>query len=202
MLAAARAQGAAGIQVGTAFAFCRESGLAAGVRKAMLREVLAGHATVFTDPLASPTGFPFKVAELAGTLSSPELARQRRKICDLGYLRQLYRREDGTVGYRCPGEPEAAYLRKGGAEAATHGRKCLCNGLVANIGLGQRRLGGAQELALITAGDDLAGVRALAEAGDGDYGAADVLAMLHSQAAGGGTGEEQWVAAGVASGHR
>ena len=178
MLAAAQAEGATGIQVGTAFAFCRESGLPPDLRAAVLRQVLNGTARVQTDPLASPTGFPFKVVRLAGTLSEPEVVARRRRICDLGYLRELYRRDDGSVGYRCAGEPEAAYLRKGGAEEDTQGRKCLCNSLIANIGLGQRRLGGAAELALLTAGDGLPDLRLLAEAGDGEYGADDVLAML------------------------
>lgn len=177
-LEAARRQGATGIQVGTAFAFCRESGLPPSLRMAIVRQVLAGRVGVKTDPLASPTGFPFKVMALAGTLAEPEVAADRRRICDLGYLRQLYRKEDGSVGYRCPAEPEAAWARKGGAEDATAGRKCLCNALVANVGLGQRRPDGTVELPLLTSGDDLAGVRALAEAGGGDYGATDVLEML------------------------
>ena len=177
MLAAAQAQGATGIQVGTAFAFCRESGLPRHLREAVVRRVLGGAARVHTDPLASPTGFPFKVVELAGTLSQPDLVARRRRICDLGYLRQLYRRDDGSVGYRCPGEPETAFVRKGGAEEATRGRKCLCNGLVANLGLGQRRAAGSTELPLLTAGDDLAGLRPLAEAQGGDYSADDVLDM-------------------------
>jgi nitronate monooxygenase len=181
-LEAARELGATGIQVGTAFAFCRESGLARSLRQAMVRQVLAGAARVHTDPLASPTGFPFKVARLEGTLSEPGLAASRRRICDLGYLRQLYRRADGSVGYRCPAEPESAFVRKGGAAEASRGRKCLCNALVANVGLGQRRAAGAGELPLLTSGDDLAGVGALAEAGGGDYAAADVLDMLLSPA--------------------
>jgi NAD(P)H-dependent flavin oxidoreductase YrpB (nitropropane dioxygenase family) len=180
MLAAAQALGASGIQVGTAFAFCRESGLPRHLREAVIRQVRGGACRVHTDPLASPTGFPFKVLELAGTLSQPELAARRRRICDVGYLRQMYRRDDGSVGYRCPSEPDAAFVRKGGAAEETRGRKCLCNGLVANLGLGQRRAGGSTELPLLTAGDDLGCLRPLAEAGAGDYTAADVLAMLLS----------------------
>jgi len=178
MVEAAQALGAAGIQVGTAFAFCRESGLPRSLRQAAVRQVAAGAARVHTDPLASPTGFPFKVAQLAGTLSDPELAERRRRICDLGYLRQLYRRDDGSVGYRCPAEPETAFVRKGGSDEATRGRKCLCNALVANLGLGQLRTGGARELPLLTAGDDLVHLRTLIDAGGGEYSAADVLDMI------------------------
>jgi nitronate monooxygenase len=60
---------------------------------------------VFTDPLASPAGFPFKVAQMAQTLSEASLYENRPRICDLGYLRHPYRKTDGTVGYRCPAEP-------------------------------------------------------------------------------------------------
>jgi NAD(P)H-dependent flavin oxidoreductase YrpB (nitropropane dioxygenase family) len=149
--------------------------------------VLAGTAVVHTDPLASPTGFPFKVVKLEGTLSQPELTAPRRRLCDLGYLRELYRRDDGSVGYRCPAEPEAAYRRKGGAEGATRGRKCLCNALVANTGLGQRRPGNV-EPPLLTAGDDLLAMRPFAELAGADYAAADVLDMLLSSAESGASG--------------
>src|SRR5208282_990107 len=96
----------------------------------------AGTARVFTDPVASPTGFPFKVFQLDRTLSDADQYAARTRICDLGYLRHLYRKPDGTPGYRCPGEPIADFVQKGGATADAEGRKCLCNGLVANIGLG------------------------------------------------------------------
>ncbi len=67
-LRAALAEGAAGVQVGTPFALCEESGLTPETRRALIRQALAGNGKVFTDPLASPTGFPFKVAQLEGTL--------------------------------------------------------------------------------------------------------------------------------------
>ncbi len=65
----ALAEGASGIQVGTAFALCEESGLLPSIRHELIRCVRAGEAKVITDPVASPTGFPFKVAQLAGSLS-------------------------------------------------------------------------------------------------------------------------------------
>ena len=51
-------EGAAGIQVGTAFAFCDESGLLPEYRRSVLRKAVSGAASVFTDPTASPTGLP------------------------------------------------------------------------------------------------------------------------------------------------
>ena len=176
-LAESLALGAAGIQVGTAFAFCDESGIAADLKRRIIQASRAGTARVFTDPAASPTGFPFKIAELSGTLSEAATYAAREKNCDLGYLRQAYRRSDGSVGYRCGGEPLDAYLRKGGNLADTVGRKCLCNGLMATVDLGQLRATGS-EPALVTAGNEVATVARLARDGEDYYRAEDVLHYL------------------------
>jgi nitronate monooxygenase len=176
-LAAARAAGAAGVQVGTAFAFCEESGLRGDYKHALLEQVREGTARVFTDPLASPTSFPFKVAKLAGTLSEPAAFAARTRVCDLGYLREAYRTDSGEVGFRCPAEPVAAYLAKGGAMEDTLGRKCVCNALMANIGLGQQR-GREVEAGLVTSGDDLVRLGAFMPPDTTRYTAADVVARL------------------------
>jgi nitronate monooxygenase len=105
----ALACGAAGIQVGTAFAYCAESGLDGALKARVLELAASGEARVFTDPVASPTGFPFKVVQLEGTLSSEAEYLARPRICDLGYLRETYRREDGSLGYRCASEPVAHF---------------------------------------------------------------------------------------------
>ena len=110
----ALAAGAAGIQVGTAFAFCDESGVDPSIKKRVIEKCLAGEGKVHTDPFASPTGFPFKVFQLEGTLSDDAPFSQREKVCDLGYLRQTYRKDDGTMGYRCPAEPPEDFVAKGG----------------------------------------------------------------------------------------
>ncbi len=181
-LAEARRLGAAGIQVGTPFAFCEESGLQPELKRQALALSRREQARVFTDPLASPTGFPFKVAQLQHTLSDPAGYQARHRICDLGYLRHLYRRADGTIGYRCPAEPLAQYLRKGGAAEDILGRKCVCNGLAATVELGQRRTQGPDELPLVTAGDDLACLAQFIPPGADSYSAADVLRRLLSPA--------------------
>lgn len=147
-------EGASGIQVGTAFAFCDESGLDAGIKRRVIELVTRGQARVFTDPLASPTGFPFKILELDGTLSDRALCSGRQRVCDLGYLRHAYRKDDGSVGWRCPGEPTEAFLRKGGCATDAVGRKCICNSLMAAIGQGQCRRSGA-ELPLVTCGNEI-----------------------------------------------
>lgn len=177
-LAEARARGAAGIQVGTAFAMCRESGLDPEIRHRVLKEVAAGTLRVFTDPVASPTGFPFKVVRLEGTMSEATDYAERRRICDLGYLRTPWRRDDGTVGYRCSSEPVEKYVAKGGDIADTVNRKCLCNGLMANVGMAQLRPWGDVELPLMTAGNAATEVTGFIPAGSEDYSAADVIRRL------------------------
>lgn len=170
--------GAAGVQVGTAFALCAESGLRADYRRALLQQVIDGTARVFTDPSASPTGFPFKVVQLAGTVSDPVTYDARPRICDLGFLREAYRQEDGTVGYRCAAEPVNLYVSKGGDADATVGRKCICNALIATAGHPQVRAGRHVEPGIVTAGDDLAGVTRFLRPRATDYTAADVIDTL------------------------
>ncbi|MGV9309441.1 nitronate monooxygenase [Nonomuraea sp. NPDC003727] len=170
-LARARAAGAAGVQVGSAFALCRESGLDPNLRRLLLRRIAEGDLTVRNDPRASPTGFPFKVADLPGTLSDPDVHAARPRLCDLGYLRVPYTRPDGAVGYRCPAEPVETYVRKGRPEQEAADRRCLCNGLLAAIGLGQQRADGYVEPALVTLGQDVGFLDGL----PADHSAADVV---------------------------
>ncbi len=173
----AQEAGAAGVQVGTVFAFCEDSGMAPELRAQVLAEAEAGRVTVFTDPLASPTGFPFKVVALEGTLSDDKVVEARERRCDLGYLREVYVAPDGRLGYRCPAEPIEDYVRKGGDPSDTAGRKCICNSLAAAIGLGQRRQG-VEEPPIVTAGDDLEELGRLLGADRHAYTAADVVAYL------------------------
>ena len=170
--------GAAGVQVGTAFALCDESGLRPDSRRALLDRAIDGTARVHTDPLASPTGFPFKVAQLEGTLSEESVYSARDRICDLGYLREAYRRDDGSLGYRCPGEPVEQYVRKGGSIDDTVGRKCLCNALIADVGMGQVRRDGSVELPLVTAGDDLQAIARFIPPGRKSFTAKDVIDQI------------------------
>jgi NAD(P)H-dependent flavin oxidoreductase YrpB (nitropropane dioxygenase family) len=160
-IVAALALGAQGVQLGTLFALCEESGLQPKLRRELMDHLKAGDLTVRTDPFASPTGFPFKVVTLPGTLSDPELYGERPRLCDLGYLRIPYERSPGVVGYRCASEPAHVFIRKGGQESELQARKCLCNGLMANIGLGQHRGDGYVEQPLLTLGADLTGAKEL-----------------------------------------
>jgi nitronate monooxygenase len=169
-------QGAAGVQVGTAFALCDESAMEEGTKRQVLKKVLGGQISVFTDPNASPTGFPFKIAQMEGTISEQEVYLARHRVCDLGYLREAYRMEDGTVGYRCAAEVPATYHAKGGQEQ-TDGRKCICNALLSAIGQPQRR-GEHVEPAVITSGDDLTEVGRFVPPGTLSYTAGDVVRKL------------------------
>jgi nitronate monooxygenase len=177
-IAEARSAGAAGVQIGTAFAFCDESGIIPELKRRIceLSRTL-GSLRVRTDPRASPTGFPFKVLQMLGTLSEETKAFARQRICDLGYLRQPFKRADGTVGYRCASEAPEDFVRKGGDADETRGRLCLCNGLTATVGLGQVR-GDEAEPPLITAGDDVVNLGRFLREDRNSYGAADVIRWL------------------------
>jgi nitronate monooxygenase len=133
---------------------------------------------VRTDPVVSPTGFPFKVVQLEGTLSDPEVYRNRVRLCDTGMLRQTYKRADGTLGFRCPAEPVAQYLAKGGELGDVAGRGCLCNNLSATAGYPQHRKDGYVEAPIVTAGDGLVGIGKYIKPGHSSYTLQDVLDYL------------------------
>ncbi len=175
--------GAAGVQVGTAFAFSEESGMRPDLKKRLLAQAREGVGDVFTDPLASPTGFPFKVAQLEGTSSALNVYQERKRVCDLGYLRDPYAQPDGKIGYRCAAEPVATYVAKGGKIEDTVGRKCLCNALLANIGYAQTRKDGDVEPPLVTVGDDLNTIAQFLAPGRESYSAAQVVESLLSKVA-------------------
>ena len=143
--------------------------------------------------LAGGYGTPEKVCEAlalgasgvqVGTLFAITVRVARKPVCDLGVLRTAYLRTDGEVDYRCPAEPIAQYVRKGGREMNTEGRLCLCNALFASAGFPQRRPGGTCEAPLVTSGTDLGPVVHLIGATDGPgYSAAEAVAHLLSQVA-------------------
>jgi nitronate monooxygenase len=170
--------GAAGVQVGTAFAYCNESGFTRQIKDEVIDKSRDGTLEVYTDAIASPTGFPFKVLQLEDTMSNERVYEKRTRICDLGYLRHAYQRDDNSIGWRCPSEPVEDYVKKGGDIADTVGRKCLCNSLVANVGLPQIQRNGEIEGTLITSGDDAEKVARFSQDGSTEYSAADVINYL------------------------
>ena len=173
----ARAAGAQGVQVGTLFAYALESGLIDAHKREVLEASREGALEVRTEARASPTGFPFKTVQLDDTLSSPDVYEARERRCDLGYLRSAYRDASGRVAWRCPAEPAGTWVRKGGAPAETEGRRCLCNALMANVGLGQVAEDGRREPPLFTAGDEIREMDRFL-AGRASYEARDVIRYL------------------------
>jgi len=170
--------GAEGIQVGTLFEFCDESGLDPKLKNYILSRILEHDIQILTDAKASPTGFPFKVAKVVETLSTSSNYRDRKRICELGFLRTPYLGSDGKVGYRCPSEPIKSYVAKGGDPKDTIGRKCLCDALAANAGVPQVRKDGYIEEPLITAGDSINIIKELITKKKPHYSAQEVIGFL------------------------
>jgi NAD(P)H-dependent flavin oxidoreductase YrpB (nitropropane dioxygenase family) len=187
-LQTALTMGAVGIQVGSVFALCEDSGMRPDYRTAILAEIRRGadDAALVHTTLFSPTGFAFKVVQLKDTLSEPEVYESRRRICDIGHLRQLGLSkpdEDGirTLFQRCPAGPIDAYINQRGLERNTEERRCLCNGLLACVGLAQvKETQGlaVEEPAIVTLGNHLDGVRRLSRQGQTPYRAEDAVADI------------------------
>lgn len=171
--------GACGVQVGTVFALAEDSGLNPVYRSAIFKELRRGKsdAELVQTSLVSPTGFPFKVVQLAGTLADETVYTDRRRICDLGFLRQRGLSRADTDGsrrlfQRCPAAPMEDFITKRGLPPNAEDKRCLCNGLLAGVGLGQvgtqpGELG--EEPAIVTLGNNLEGVRRLSRQGQAAY---------------------------------
>jgi len=170
-------EGAVGVQIGTPFAFCDESGIEAHLKARAIQAVLSGKVRVRTDALASPTKFPFKIIEMEGTMADPKIYAGRKRICDLGYLRSCYKKDDATIGYRCPSEPAEDFIAKGGAAEELEGRQCICNGLISTIGMPQVR-DGVAEIPVMTSGRDIEVIKQFMKPGRCSYTADDVLDHL------------------------
>ncbi len=173
--------GAQGVQIGTSFAYCDESGMRDDIKKTVIQQVLRGEAKVHTSITASPTGFPFKVVQLAGSISEKEVYEARPRCCDIGLLQHPYKKEDGKVGYRCPSEPVKTYLARGGKLEDTVDRACLCNGLMAKAGFPQPRKDGYIEPSIITSGDELVKIGRFIQPGAAGYTAKDVIDYLNGE---------------------
>ena len=115
---------------------------------------------------------------MEGTLSESDVYEQRKRVCELGYLRSAYRKDNGKIGWRCPAEPVDEYVAKGGKAEDATGRKCLCSALMANVGLGQIQREGARELTLITSGNDVEDVARFLPQNADSYSANDVIRHL------------------------
>jgi NAD(P)H-dependent flavin oxidoreductase YrpB (nitropropane dioxygenase family) len=172
--------GATGVQVGSLFALAKESGITDDLRNQVITQLAQGTLEIRTEPKTSSTGFPFKVVEINGTATDDLVYEGRNRQCDLGYLRTPFLRPDNGIGYRCSGEPIKTYEFKGGTGEDAEDVKCLCNALMANIGLGQVRWGIYNEPALLTLGSDLSGAADLSALYSGCWSSANVVDYLLS----------------------
>lgn len=132
-----RERGAYGLQVGSRFALCDESGM----RRDIKDQVLAYNAQdgeLRTEFGISPTGYPFKVLPLAGSVVDPAVYPNRHRICNKGYLMhaETATNKDGQdeLVYRCPAMPARQYEKLGGDSSETGSRICLCNSLLSTAG--------------------------------------------------------------------
>jgi NAD(P)H-dependent flavin oxidoreductase YrpB (nitropropane dioxygenase family) len=187
-LAQALAAGATGVQVGSVFALSEESGIKSAYRSAImaqLKKEMDDSKMVLTT-LFSPTGFPFKVVQLDGTLANQEVYTNRMRVCDIGLLQQRglsKPAKDGTrrLFQRCPAAPLDDFVSKRGLPLNTTDRRCLCNGLLACVGLGQAGLQNGEQMeepAIVTLGNHLDGIRRLSRNGQSPYWVRDVVADI------------------------
>ena len=184
-LQAAINSGAAGVQIGTSFALAQESGLSPVYKTALLASLQEGATDdeLVRTTLFSPTGYPFKVAQLKGTLAEEAVYQNRTRLCDLGFLQQRGFSKPGPDGnrdlfQRCPAGPLMDFTRKRGLSFNSEGKRCLCNGLLAAVGLGQTHPSSGIEPAIVTIGNDLDSVRRLSRQGQVTYWACDVVRDL------------------------
>lgn len=131
--AQAKIAGATGIQIGSAFALSDESGINTSIREELRKKGYEGNLEVMPSAKVSPTGFPFQVAQLDGSLSDADVYAKRERKCDYGFIAEAYQTSKGKIGFRCPAEPVTAYIAKGGQEEDTLDRVCLCTGLAATV---------------------------------------------------------------------
>lgn len=180
----ALSHGATGVQVGSVFALAEESGMKPSYRTAILNEIKKGtddEALVRTT-LFSPTGFPFKVAQLDGTLADDAVYQSRTRLCDIGLLQQRGLSKPDENGkrrlfHRCSAAPVESFVKKRGLPHNTESRRCLCNGLMSTVGLGQIK-NQVEEPAIVTLGNHLDSIRRLSHQGQYPYWVRDVVQDL------------------------
>jgi hypothetical protein len=88
--------------------------------------------------------------------------------------------EVGKATYTCAAEPDAAFLKKRGDEKELAGRMCLCNGLLAAVGLGQERPDGYKEAPLLTLGSTTSDVENMLKTHPQGWSAKEVVDRLLS----------------------
>ena len=173
MLKWARSVGASGIQVGSIFALCEESGMNSEIRKKIRQLGFEDKLIIRGDERISPSGYSFKVVEMEGTLSQRSVYESRVRICNHGGFFIPFERSDGLIGYRCPAEPINVFKLKFGDIKDTVGRACFCNGLLVTCALGN-----PGEPPIITLGNDFSFLKKLMKHRDDTYIAEDAMKYL------------------------
>jgi nitronate monooxygenase len=181
----AMALGATGVQVGSNFALAEESGMKPTYRAAILNRLKkeTEDAPLVYTTLFSPTGYPFKVVQIEDTLADDEVYAARRRVCDLGLLQQRGLSQPAADGKRklftrCQAAPIEDFVNKRGLPRNTEEKRCLCNGLLSCVGLGQVGLPKGElteEPAIVTLGNHLDGIRRLSSHGQSRYWVKDAV---------------------------
>ena len=135
--------------------------------------------------VASPTNFPFKVVRLEGSVTEPDVyAGRAAYLRSWVFARGLsYRRRRDRLSVCRRAGDRIQISPRAGKQENTVGRKCLCNALMANIGLPQLRKDKYVEKGLITAGNGLAEIARFLPVSGWDYSAAVVRALLDGRVA-------------------
>jgi nitronate monooxygenase len=153
-------------------------------RTAILNEIKkgAGDTELVKTTLFSPTGFPFKVVQLEGTLADDMVYAARSRVCDIGLLQQRGLSKPDADGkrqlfQRCAAAPIEGFVKKRGLPHNTESRRCLCNGLLSTVGLAQGT-NLKEEPAIVTLGNHLDSIRRLSHQGQYPYWVCDVVQDL------------------------
>lgn len=153
------AQGGAGIQAGSIFALSDESEYSGKYKLEVLKKIRDGNLEVKADPDISPSGYTFEVVQMEGTMSDLNLRNEQERKCWYGYLAERYRKEDGSIGSRCPAEPVEDYVEKGGDIENTLNKACLCSILLAAVGMSRY----PEDIPVYTLGKEVDAIKELIE---------------------------------------
>ncbi len=172
-------EGAAGIQVGTAFALCEESGLDPHFKQLAREQAAAGRLEIRTDPCRLADRLPVQGRAAAGDRRrSGRVRGARAPLRSQLPDNALPASRRAVLATAVPRSRSRTTSRRGGDASDTVGRVCLCNSLMASAGVPQRRRGAGNEPPIVTLGDDARAVVAALSPDGRPYSAADVIRYL------------------------
>ena len=184
----ALAAGANGVQVGTVFALAEESGMKSEYRSAILAALKSGRGRRRSgahDHLLAYRlffqGRPTGGHALGRRCLCRPTAHLRHRHLATARLQQAGRIWAAHAFPTLSGRPGGRYVKQRGLERNTDERRCLCNGLLSCVGLGQvKEIQGelVEEPAIVTLGNHLDGVRRLSRQGQTHYYVQDVVADI------------------------